>query len=157
MVTAWGADSKKYIGRSMTLYRDPSVKWGGMEVGGIRISHMSDIDSAITLALTMTKSNRKPYTVKPLKSDKPKTVAPTVAANTNASEEPSGAGNLSDAAATITETEALTLESRCAENGINVDALKKAAKVEKLSLIKSDDLPRCHQWLDKAIEKRKVD
>ena len=66
MVTAWGADSKLYTGRSMTLYRDASVKWGGMEVGGIRISHMSDIDSAITMALTMTKASRKPFTVRPL-------------------------------------------------------------------------------------------
>jgi len=75
MVTAWGADSSKYVGRSMTLYRDPTVKWGGMEVGGIRISHMSDIDKPMTLALTMTKSNRKPYTVKPLVGQ-PKAAAP---------------------------------------------------------------------------------
>lgn len=66
MVTAWGPDSKRYVGRSMTLYRDPSVKWAGMEVGGIRISHMSDIDAPMTMALTMTKQNRKPFTVKPL-------------------------------------------------------------------------------------------
>ena len=66
MVMAWGSDSKKYTGRSMTLYRDPSVKWAGMEVGGIRISHMTDIDGAITMALTATKGSRKPYTVKPL-------------------------------------------------------------------------------------------
>lgn len=66
IVTAWGADSKNYVGRSMTLYRDPSVKWAGMEVGGIRISHMSHIDSAMTMALTMTKQNRKPFTVRPL-------------------------------------------------------------------------------------------
>lgn len=70
MVNAWGADSKKYVGRSLTLYRDPSVKWGGMDVGGIRISHMSDIDGAMTMALTMTKSNRKPFTVKPLVAPK---------------------------------------------------------------------------------------
>jgi len=66
MVIAWGSDARKYIGRSMTLYRDASVKWAGMEVGGIRISHMSHIDSAITMALTATKGSRKPYTVKPL-------------------------------------------------------------------------------------------
>ena len=66
MVTAWGADSKKYTGRSMTLYRDPSVKWGGLEVGGIRISHMSDITAPLTLALTMTRANKKPFTVQPL-------------------------------------------------------------------------------------------
>lgn len=68
LVAAWGADAKAYTGRSLTLYRDPKVKWGGMEVGGIRISHMSDIDKPMVLALTETRANRKPYTVKPLTS-----------------------------------------------------------------------------------------
>lgn len=70
MVQIWGADGSKYPGRSMTLYRDPSVKWGGLEVGGIRISHMTDIDSQVTMALTATKSQRKPYIVKPLVMDR---------------------------------------------------------------------------------------
>ncbi len=68
MVSAWGADSNKYVGRSMTLYRDPSVKYGGMEVGGIRISHMSDIDSSLTMSLTVTRQNKKPFTVKRLET-----------------------------------------------------------------------------------------
>lgn len=71
MVSVWGADSKKYIGRSMTLYRDPKVKWGGMEVGGIRISHMSDISEDMTMALTMTRANKKPFTVRPLFAERP--------------------------------------------------------------------------------------
>lgn len=66
LVAAWGADAKKYVGRSLTLYRDPSVKWGGMEVGGIRISHMSDIERSMTMALTATKGSRKPFVVQPL-------------------------------------------------------------------------------------------
>jgi len=78
MVSAWGADSKKYVGRSMTLYRDPKVKWGGMEVGGIRISHMSDIDEDMTMALTMTRANKKPFTVRPIVADK-KEPAPSMA------------------------------------------------------------------------------
>ena len=69
MVAIWGADGAAYAGRSMTLYRDPTVKWGGLEVGGIRISHMSDMEAAVTIALTMTKQSRKPYTVKPLVVD----------------------------------------------------------------------------------------
>ncbi len=40
MVQVWGRDGAAYVGRSMTIYRDDSVKWGGAEVGGIRISHM---------------------------------------------------------------------------------------------------------------------
>ena len=70
MVQIWGSDGSKYPGRSMTLYRDPTVKWGGLEVGGIRISHMTDIDSQVTMALTATKSQRKPYIVKPLVMEK---------------------------------------------------------------------------------------
>jgi hypothetical protein len=66
LVGAWGADSAQYVGRSLTLYCDPSVKWGGMAVGGIRISHMSHIPEAITMALTVTKGSKKPFTVKPL-------------------------------------------------------------------------------------------
>ena len=66
MVAIWGADGAQFTGRAMTLYRDPSVKWGGLEVGGIRISHMSDMDAPVTMALTATKQSRKPYTVKPL-------------------------------------------------------------------------------------------
>ena len=66
LVHVWGKDGNAYIGRSMTLYRDDKVKFGGMDVGGIRISHMSHIDSPVTMALTATKASRKPYTVKPL-------------------------------------------------------------------------------------------
>jgi hypothetical protein len=66
MVHCWGADANKYVGRSMTLYCDPKVKWGGLEVGGIRISHMTDIDSRVMMALTATKGQRKPFIVDPL-------------------------------------------------------------------------------------------
>ena len=68
LVFAWGADAKQYAGRGLTLYRDPSVKWGGMEVGGIRISHMTDLAEPLTMALTATKGSRKPFTVRPLVS-----------------------------------------------------------------------------------------
>lgn len=66
MVSCWGPDANEYVGRSMTLYCDPKVLWGGMAVGGIRISHMTHIDAAHTMALTATKGSKKPFTVKPL-------------------------------------------------------------------------------------------
>ena len=66
LVSAWGADSAVYVGRSMTLYCDPKVKWGGMEVGGIRISHMTNIADTMTMALTVTRANKKPFIVQPL-------------------------------------------------------------------------------------------
>lgn len=67
----WGPDSSKYVGRSLTLYRDDKVKFGGLEVGGIRISHMSDIKSMVTMALTASKANKKPFVVKPIEFTAP--------------------------------------------------------------------------------------
>jgi hypothetical protein len=66
MFQAWGGDASKYQGRSMTLYRDPKVKWGGLEVGGIRISHMSHIDGTLQLMLTQSKAQRAPFRVQVL-------------------------------------------------------------------------------------------
>jgi len=66
LVAAWGPDAKAYVGRSLTLYRDPTVTWGGMAVGGIRISHMSHIEKDLMLMLTMTKKSRAPHMVKKL-------------------------------------------------------------------------------------------
>lgn len=68
LVHVWGNDGKSYIGRSMTLYRDPSVKYGGIEVGGIRISHMTDVNGQITMALTGQRGAKKSYVVKQLVS-----------------------------------------------------------------------------------------
>ncbi len=149
MVSAWGADASKYKGRSMTLYSEPTVKWGGMEVGGIRISHLSDIDSSVTMALTVTKANKKPFTVKPLMATEKKAAPPLP---------PPAVQPGSDAAVAatyITADEALALEARCTDNGIDATKLKKAAGVERLSLIAPADLPRAHQWVDRIIEKRK--
>jgi len=76
MVQAWGADASKYVGRSLTLYRDPKVKWGGLEVGGIRISHMTGLDSAITMMLTQTQKQRAPFKVQPLAAPQTQQAAP---------------------------------------------------------------------------------
>ena len=71
LVAAWGADASAYIGRSMTLFRDPEVSYGGIKVGGIRISHLSDLDSPLSIALTVTRQKRAPYKVQPLKVTPP--------------------------------------------------------------------------------------
>ena len=66
LVAAWGPDASTYVGRRMTLYRDPAVKFGGMDVGGIRVSHLSHIDKPLSVALTVSRGKRQPYTVQPL-------------------------------------------------------------------------------------------
>ena len=70
MVGGWGPDPSKYAGKKMTLYRDPSVKWGGVATGGIRISHMSHLDAPLVMALAENKKNRKVHTVQPLQAEK---------------------------------------------------------------------------------------
>jgi len=63
LVRAWGADGAQYVGKSMTLFLDEQVRFGGAAVGGIRISHLSHIEKSITMALTATRATKKAYTV----------------------------------------------------------------------------------------------
>lgn len=87
LVHCWGADGKTYVGRSITLFRDPDVKWAGVAVGGIRISHLSDIKLAQTMVLTQSKQSRKPFKVEPLKvAEKPKASKELLAAGQAAAE-----------------------------------------------------------------------
>ena len=67
LAAAWGVDGVKYTGRKVTLFGDPTVKWAGQEVGGIRIRALSHIDEPLKVALTVTRGKREPYTVQPIK------------------------------------------------------------------------------------------
>lgn len=69
LVGAWGNDSSAYVGRSLTLYRDDAVMFGGQAVGGIRIGAMSHITGPLTLSLAVKKGTKKPFVVQPLKAD----------------------------------------------------------------------------------------
>lgn len=69
LVQVWGAEGDDYVGKSMTIYSDPEVAYGGIKVGGIRISHMTDIPKNVVMMLTSTRSRRKEYVVKPLATD----------------------------------------------------------------------------------------
>lgn len=66
LVAAWGQDSSTYIGRQITIYNDPTVKWAGQAVGGVRISHLSHIKAPLEVALTVTRGKRAPFVVHPL-------------------------------------------------------------------------------------------
>lgn len=63
LIFAWGEDGRNWVGKSMTLYNDPEVRFGGMKVGGIRISHLSDIEREISVSLTATKGKKAMHTV----------------------------------------------------------------------------------------------
>ena len=76
LVAAWGPDASQYVGRRVTLFRDPSVTYGGIQVGGIRISHLSDLETPLSIALTVARQKRTPYKVLPLPAA-PAPAAPT--------------------------------------------------------------------------------
>lgn len=66
LIAAWGTDASVYVGRRITLYGDPTIRFGKEAVGGIRISHLSHITEPLTVALTVTRGKRAPFTVQPL-------------------------------------------------------------------------------------------
>lgn len=86
LIAGWGRESKAYEGRRLTLFRDPSVKWAGEPIGGIRISHMSHLKDGKRFAVYLAESQKKrtPTVIEPLPDTAP-TSAPvdeaTVARN----------------------------------------------------------------------------
>jgi len=69
LIFAWGENGLNWIGKSMELFNEPSVKFGGEEVGGIRISRLSDINPrGIDISLTATKGRKEKHRVQLLKA-----------------------------------------------------------------------------------------
>lgn len=66
LLACWGNDPAAYAGRELTLYGDPTVKFGGKEVGGIKISHMSHMPAAKSVQLTVSRGHREQYVVQPI-------------------------------------------------------------------------------------------
>lgn len=64
LAACWGDNARDWVGRSMTLFNDPEVVYGGIKVGGIRISHLSHIESDMTISLTKTRGKKAPHIVK---------------------------------------------------------------------------------------------
>ena len=66
----WGKRGSDWVGKSCTIYNDKTVKFGGLEIGGVRVSHASGIDSTITMLLPVTRGKFAKYTVQPLRTPK---------------------------------------------------------------------------------------
>ena len=66
LMAAWGEYAREWVGKSFTLYCDQDVVFGGVKVGGIRISHMSHMDADMNVLLTASKGKRAPFTVRRL-------------------------------------------------------------------------------------------
>ena len=71
MASQWGVETTAWHGKRVTIYRDPSVTFGGDTVGGIRVSAMSGIDRSFTDTLTVGRGKRSKVTVDKLPDTAP--------------------------------------------------------------------------------------
>lgn len=77
LVAGWGRETSDYHGRRFTLFNEPTVIYAGLEIGGIRISHMSHLSKPLKTSLALNNSKKVPYTVQPLPESTPSTPEPT--------------------------------------------------------------------------------
>lgn len=80
----WGGDQSKYIGRKLTLYRDPDVRFGADTTGGTRISHASHIDGPRKVTVPVSRGKVKAYMIAPIAAGAMTTDTPPPAAPDNA-------------------------------------------------------------------------
>lgn len=43
LISQWGDEESQWIGQSMTLFRNPDVKYAGKKTGGIQVSHLTNL------------------------------------------------------------------------------------------------------------------
>jgi len=75
LILKWGSDEKVFIGRSLTLFRDPTIRWAGQEVGGVSISHMTDMSDDTRFLLTSSRGQKKAMKIEHLKVKTPEEIA----------------------------------------------------------------------------------
>lgn len=63
----WGPDAATWVGRGITLFRDPDVRFGADLTGGVRIAAVTHIDRAQGVSVRASQKKIKSYNVAPLK------------------------------------------------------------------------------------------
>ena len=66
LVGLWGKDASQWIGRSIGVYNEPTVKWAGKEEGGIRIKSLSHIDKNKSVTTSESKHKKTTYLISAL-------------------------------------------------------------------------------------------
>jgi len=66
LFAAWGTDGEKWVGRYVELKRDATVRFGGEDVGGIRIHALSHIPRPMDDKLTIAKGKKGAFRVEVL-------------------------------------------------------------------------------------------
>ena len=72
LADCWGTDAKTWVGRRVTVYNDREVMFGREKTGGVRISHLSDIDKARDVSIRANGAGkRRMWHVEPLVESAP--------------------------------------------------------------------------------------
>lgn len=66
LIALWSDDPRKWRGQRFTLYTDPEIRFGGVRVGGLRISHATGITSPRTFLITQSRGRRSEVTIQPI-------------------------------------------------------------------------------------------
>ena len=132
LMGVWGRYANDYVGKSMTLYRDDKVTFGGLETGGIRISHMSHIDKETMVVVMKSKGKKAPFKVLPLKDNG------------------QGSTGQTDRAAAWAQDYAARIDEALAMGDIDAFVSSKAAKLEELR----GKRPELAEQCDAAVQRR---
>jgi hypothetical protein len=117
LVACWGPDASVYVGRSVRLFCDVEVRYGGQAVGGTRIAALSHIDKAKQVPLLVARGKSAIFTVQPL----PDAPAPARSKQTTA-REPTAEELIADAEVATTNDE-LNRVARAAAATLTKDEL----------------------------------
>jgi len=71
LALAWGVDTDQWVGRTVQLYRDPTVTWAGVEVGGIRIRALSHVDTPFSVSLAKSRGKKVKRRIERLETAQP--------------------------------------------------------------------------------------
>jgi hypothetical protein len=78
LIEAYGEESDNWIGKSVELYGDATVRWAGAEIGGIRISALSDIEpKGMTAFIAISRGKRRKAAIPLLIVEPQKATEPT--------------------------------------------------------------------------------
>ena len=75
MAEAWGTELAAFAGKSVELFGNPDVMYGGEKVGGIQISRLSHIAKPLDVMLTVARGRKKAFHVGVLPSQSESKVA----------------------------------------------------------------------------------
>lgn len=70
LAAMWGLNASTWAGRSITLFRDPDVRFGADQTGGVRVAAVSHIDEPTTVPVRVSRGKAKQYKIEPLKAER---------------------------------------------------------------------------------------